>query len=594
MAEEFTKEILEKKKKYFIRIVKETSKKLGIPTPYINFNGCPAEGENQLAHFHPDNYTICVSERQLMKQTFDDIFNTASHEVNHVFNYSHDDRFYQEHNKLKTKIWNPRREIEIYNSFYKNSKKRKRKTKLKNECRYHNCKETESLTKCKYCREQFCKEHIEPRLVELPNFRSGLISDDWRDEGGHPCFPYTNYRYQLKKEEDRKYNEALDKFLNKSKSIQSIPVYPYRASNAEENSFIKLKSEIVSLFSKRNIILIIMLVLILTILILQFNQNFNSIFYPFIGKNCSATLKSGECWKNNQPWYCDDGKLIERSDICGCPSLLRPYNFSCIIKYECEDGTLDPDCSKNKPYQCVKGQLIKNPLLCGCPENHLFDNITNTCKKIEICSDGTLYDQCSPNKPLFCDNGDLIPKASLCNCSNPYYFAIDDYCIDIRNPNEIYIRYLEQKIHESINRQRNFYGLANLTLDPKLSEIARLHSKDMATYNYFDHINLKGLDPTQRGNQLGYTCYKNYGNYYTIGLGENIFMIHTYKTIWYTNGIETSRDWYAPDEIVFEVVNGWMKSTGHRQNILESRYDKEGIGVWISEDGRVYVTEDFC
>jgi uncharacterized protein YkwD len=37
-----------------------------------------------------------------------------------------------------------------------------------------------------------------------------------------------------------------------------------------------------------------------------------------------------------------------------------------------------------------------------------------------------------------------------------------------------------------------------------------------------------------------------------------------------------------------------MGSSGHRENILSSAYDREGIGVAIAKDDKVYITEDFC
>ena len=39
---------------------------------------------------------------------------------------------------------------------------------------------------------------------------------------------------------------------------------------------------------------------------------------------------------------------------------------------------------------------------------------------------------------------------------------------------------------------------------------------------------------------------------------------------------------------------GFMNSPHHRDNILEARYTHVGIGVAVSDDGRVYVTEDFA
>jgi uncharacterized protein YkwD len=37
-----------------------------------------------------------------------------------------------------------------------------------------------------------------------------------------------------------------------------------------------------------------------------------------------------------------------------------------------------------------------------------------------------------------------------------------------------------------------------------------------------------------------------------------------------------------------------MESPGHRENILTKTYDSEGIGVEISADDKVYITQNFC
>jgi len=146
---------------------------------------------------------------------------------------------------------------------------------------------------------------------------------------------------------------------------------------------------------------------------------------------------------------------------------------------------------------------------------------------------------------------------------------------------------VELKIHDYVNQQRISNGLPALKFDTKLSEIARSHSQDMAKNGFFSHTNLKGQDPTQRGNLLGYSCYKDYGLHYTEGIAENIYMTPKGNVIGCGNV-------YSENEIANCVVIGWMSSPGHRKNILTSTYDKEGIGVAISSDGKVYATENFC
>jgi len=83
----------------------------------------------------------------------------------------------------------------------------------------------------------------------------------------------------------------------------------------------------------------------------------------------------------------------------------------------------------------------------------------------------------------------------------------------------------------------------------------------------FDHVNLKGEDPTARGLESSYRCYKDYGSYYTDGIAENIFQNNLYNSVTYYNGIPIY-DWNTLEEIAQSTVKGWMNSPGHRKNIL--------------------------
>lgn len=149
---------------------------------------------------------------------------------------------------------------------------------------------------------------------------------------------------------------------------------------------------------------------------------------------------------------------------------------------------------------------------------------------------------------------------------------------------------LEKRVHELINQQRTSNGLSELSFDSSLAAIARGHSQDMAKNNFFEHVNLQGLSPADRGNQQGYPCRKDYGSYYTFGISENIFKTHHDTTY---NGI-TVNDFESIEVIAQKTVNGWMNSPGHRKNILTSTFDREAIGVGIASDDTVYITENFC
>lgn len=138
---------------------------------------------------------------------------------------------------------------------------------------------------------------------------------------------------------------------------------------------------------------------------------------------------------------------------------------------------------------------------------------------------------------------------------------------------------IEDLIYSMTNQNREAMGRQPLDRIPKIDQIARSHSEDMAKRNYFEHDTPEGLDPTDRGNAAGYACRKDYGSHYTWGLAENIF--------WH------SGEWYGAERLAEEIMEGWMDSPGHRQNIMNHNYDRIGIGVAIW-NGNVYATQNFC
>ncbi|MDG6219174.1 MAG: CAP domain-containing protein [Candidatus Thermoplasmatota archaeon] len=171
--------------------------------------------------------------------------------------------------------------------------------------------------------------------------------------------------------------------------------------------------------------------------------------------------------------------------------------------------------------------------------------------------------------------------------------SYSEYSNDDAYIERIDISRLETRIHSLINDARRDNGLSALSFDSRLADIARKHSQDMAEHDYFSHTNLAGEEPTDRAEKAGYPCRKDFGTYYMYGVAENIFQGYLYGTVYYTNGIVTDIDYYTLEEIAQDTVNGWMNSPGHRKNILTSTYDREGIGVAISDDEKVYVTENF-
>jgi len=124
---------------------------------------------------------------------------------------------------------------------------------------------------------------------------------------------------------------------------------------------------------------------------------------------------------------------------------------------------------------------------------------------------------------------------------------------------------LETDVLVLVNQERAAQNLKPLTWDSQLHEAARNHSEDMAANNYFSHTSLDGRTLVDRIEDAGY---------HWNAAGENI-----------AAGYSTPQ----------AVVNGWMNSAGHRQNILNSSYCDLGVGYAFDQSSTYdhYWTQDF-
>ncbi len=146
---------------------------------------------------------------------------------------------------------------------------------------------------------------------------------------------------------------------------------------------------------------------------------------------------------------------------------------------------------------------------------------------------------------------------------------------------------IEQYIVLATNGERADHALAHLQWDADLAAVARSHSEDMAAYGYFDHVNLRGEDPTARAVRLEYPVIKSLGGgRISTGIGENIGMMPTGNVADYGYVDEDAK------AVAEAMVAMWMASPGHRENILEPGFDRIGVGV--AYDGTSYIaTQDF-
>ncbi len=133
------------------------------------------------------------------------------------------------------------------------------------------------------------------------------------------------------------------------------------------------------------------------------------------------------------------------------------------------------------------------------------------------------------------------------------------------------VQKIEEALHALINAERAKAGLSALSYDAELADMARLHSQDMLAQNYFDHTGLDGCSMSCR--------FKNIGYQYR-AIGENIYMMRGYDDL-------------SADAVAEHIVEGWMQSPGHRENILHADFATEGLGV-AAEGDSIYATEDLA
>lgn len=101
-----------------------------------------------------------------------------------------------------------------------------------------------------------------------------------------------------------------------------------------------------------------------------------------------------------------------------------------------------------------------------------------------------------------------------------------------------------------VNEARRRAGLWPLAPNPLLDRVSQQHAEDMLRRSYFAHRTPEGLGPSDRARAGGYRS----------GIGENI--------------VEQRFS-------VQEALDAWLKSPGHRKNILDPNCRELGLGLAV-------------
>ncbi len=132
---------------------------------------------------------------------------------------------------------------------------------------------------------------------------------------------------------------------------------------------------------------------------------------------------------------------------------------------------------------------------------------------------------------------------------------------------------VEREIFARVNAERVRHSLPALEPDSGLASVARLHNDDMARRGYFSHVNPEGEGPGER-----------------VARHDRQLIGEAGENLWSGSGYAGTR----ASPMAVEIVAGWMRSPGHRANILSREYTHMGIAVSMNHEGVAHATQVFA
>ncbi len=119
------------------------------------------------------------------------------------------------------------------------------------------------------------------------------------------------------------------------------------------------------------------------------------------------------------------------------------------------------------------------------------------------------------------------------------------------------------QLFEATNRERTKEGLPIFVRNAELTKVAEQLAADMADRNVLEHQDHLGRQLSERVELFNYTNWT--------GIAENIA---------------------CGQRTVDQVIESWLKSPGHRRNMLNESYTELGVAC-VAKNGRNYWVQDF-
>jgi len=161
------------------------------------------------------------------------------------------------------------------------------------------------------------------------------------------------------------------------------------------------------------------------------------------------------------------------------------------------------------------------------------------------------HDSWSPGGGAF----NLPPSGDAHSQPSIYPAVVDRPKPVLPPPGVKHLEKVEDLVLEITNQARRAKGLAPLIKDDELRDVARAYSDDMLVRRFFDHTTPDGVSFDER-------IADRYRHRVRI-MGENI---------WYASGYNPSNT----QRLAKEIVDDWMSSPGHRDNLLSPDFTHLG------------------
>ena len=144
---------------------------------------------------------------------------------------------------------------------------------------------------------------------------------------------------------------------------------------------------------------------------------------------------------------------------------------------------------------------------------------------------------------------------------------------------------IEEAVERRLNEYRRQQGVGELETPPSLRENARDYSRDMGQRNFYSHTTPGGMGVQQRIDHVP-GCDD---------VGENLHQVWVNRNYRAPDGEVVVMD--SQQEVIDYLMDSWKESSGHNRNMLKSKWEMVGVGVYVEDNGdmaKIFATQHFC